>query len=110
VGYGPIREVRHFTDVATNRKSPVALTLEPDNEVLQIEIGQSGTVPRQSTGIFKIGNQHADYSACCLPQEKSRRAPNIMERNQTSLHQKQLDDQALTRTMNTIRSITTPIP
>ena len=37
----PIREVRHFTDVATNRKSPVALPLEPDNEVLQIEIGES---------------------------------------------------------------------
>jgi hypothetical protein len=35
---------------------------------------------------------------------------NIMERNQTSLHQKQLDGQALTRAMNTIRSITMPIP
>jgi len=58
------------TVVATNGKSAVALALEPDDEVLQIKIGESGTVPRQSTGIFKISNQHADYSACCLPQEK----------------------------------------
>jgi hypothetical protein len=55
----PIREVHHYTDVATNGKSPVVLALEPDNEVLQIEIGESGTVPRQSKGIFKISNQHA---------------------------------------------------
>ena len=31
--------MHYFTDVATNGKSLVALALEPDNEVLQIEIG-----------------------------------------------------------------------
>src|ERR1700680_2987358 len=54
--------MHHFTDVATNGKSPVDFALEQDDEVLQITIGESGTVPRQSTGIFKISNQHADYS------------------------------------------------
>ena len=37
------------------------------DEVLHIKIGESGTVPRQSTRVFKISNQHADYSASALP-------------------------------------------
>ena len=41
-----------------------------------------------------------------LPPSREALAPHIMERNQTSLHQKQLDGQVLTRAMNTIPSIT----
>lgn len=58
-GFGPVGEVNDFKDVITNGASSVSLLLQPDDEILQVGMGESGTAPRQSSGIFEVSNQHA---------------------------------------------------
>lgn len=79
-GFGPVGEVNDFRDVAANGASSVALVLQPDDEVLQVRLGQSATAPRQSRGIFEVSNQHAEQSACCSPAREALKGRHIMER------------------------------
>ena len=79
-GLGPVGEVNDFRDVVTNGASPLALALQPDDEVLQVGMDQSGTAPRQSSGLFEVSNQPAEPSACCSPASEALKGLPILER------------------------------